>query len=796
MKRIILLSLLSISALQAAVDLDAARTALADGFPQVAVKKLEQGFPGIESGGADSEATVLLSRALLDCGRPTESEALLMKGGKRLGRSGDFWLAQTLAALGRTKEALARYRACASDPAFSMARDASIGQARMLRNLGQANDAIPLLVAAFSWPESPVRKMALFDLAEVEIERKDVDAARKALTAISSEDPADRSRLDFLSAKCQALQGDDAGALKKFSAIVPLDGKMATDVIRWRAEAMVRAEQYLAAEAILEEFIAVRPTAPGLENLFAILDRIYSMGIPATSSEMKRWAGDNADSLRRKLARYYLARQESRENRPEIAMKVLEQTVQDDRMGNPVLSLARIELATIRLKEGSHDEALSLLPPAGESASADYLRGLALAAKGQPAEASAAFMSASSEPSFAESALFNSALCDLLSGANSRKAFLSLQERFPESRKIATFRLQEAFQLARARDPQAIGSLKKLEVQADSEVAGRAALALAGWKYQNGDISGARLDLQRASTHSDSDPALEAAMAVFLEDNGKSESDAAPIAAARKFLAEHAGSPPEPEVRMKLGELLYRKGDYASARVELESLARKFPGSSLEAPSLFLAAQATARLLTATTASEAMVLFEEVASMSSPLALRARFEQALLHNAQGRPKEAIVILDRILSSKPDAENKAAAQIEKGKTLYSVGLSDHSSYRAAIEVWKQLAADPEATPAARNQALARMGAAFEKLGDNDAAVACYYDALKAGQGKDPEFFWFYKAGFAAARILEASQKWSEAVKIYEMMATTNGPRSEEVRARINKIRLENFLWDGQ
>ena len=57
------------------------------------------------------------------------------------------------------------------------------------------------------------------------------------------------------------------------------------------------------AEALIEEFIAARPSVPGLENLFAILDRIYSMGVPATSSEMKRWAGDNADSLRRKLAR-------------------------------------------------------------------------------------------------------------------------------------------------------------------------------------------------------------------------------------------------------------------------------------------------------------------------------------------------------------------------------------------------------------------------------------------------------------------------------------------------------------
>ena len=57
-----------------------------------------------------------------------------------------------------------------------------------------------------------------------------------------------------------------------------------------------------------------------------------------------------------------------------------------------------------------------------------------------------------------------------------------------------------------------------------------------------------------------------------------------------------------------------------------------------------------------------------------------------------------------------------------------------------------------------------------------------------------FFWFYKAGFAAARLLESSKRWDQAIKVYEMIAAAGGPRSEEATSRINKIRLENFLWD--
>ncbi len=785
-----------LSVLHAGGSLESARVALDDGFPDVAAKKIEDAFPGIASKAGDPEATILLARSLLEAGRPAAAEHILVRGGKKLGRDGEFWLAQTQAALGRSGDALAGYRTCAADPAFPLAREALVGEARMQRVLGQADAAASVLEVSNSWPELPVRRMALLELAEAQLDRGDAAAAEKALEALGSCSGADESRAAFLGARVLALRGDDEGAIRKFSELSPVDGKMASEALIGRANAQIRSGQPAPAEALLEQFIAERPNARGLPEVFELLDSIYAAGSPATSSELKRWADDSAPSMRRTLARFFLARQEARGNQPERAVKLLEKTVADDLAEGSVRDRARIELATIRLREGRSEESLALLPAAGKSPAADYLRGLGFAARGKQGEAVGAFLGAASDPRIAESALFNAALCELLSGSSVRKAFAILQERYPQSPKIAALRLQEASLLARAGDPRAVAALKKLEEAPGSGVAGRAALALAGWNYEKGDYPAARLDLRRASTSADADPAQQAALAVFLEDTGNPDAEDVPIAAARAFLAGHAGSAPEAEVRMKLGELLYRKGDYASARMELESLARKFPDSPLEEPALFLAAQATARLLTSAAASEAMLLFEEVASAGGPLALRARFEQALLHNAQGRPKEAIVILDRILASKPDPETKASAQIEKGKTHYAVGASDPESFRAAIAVWKQLADDPAATTAARNQALARMGAAYEKLGDNSAAVACYYDTLKTPQGKIPEFFWFYKAGFAAARILEASQKWNEAVRIYEMMGATDGPRAEEARDRINKIRLENFLWDGQ
>jgi hypothetical protein len=51
---------------------------------------------------------------------------------------------------------------------------------------------------------------------------------------------------------------------------------------------------------------------------------------------------------------------------------------------------------------------------------------------------------------------------------------------------------------------------------------------------------------------------------------------------------------------------------------------------------------------------------------------------------------------------------------------------------------------------------------------------------------PEFFWFCKAGFNTARLLEEQQKWEAAAAIYEKLVAANGPRSEEANARLGQI----------
>ncbi|HEY8902304.1 MAG TPA: hypothetical protein VIM48_01270, partial [Chthoniobacterales bacterium] len=69
-----------------------------------------------------------------------------------------------------------------------------------------------------------------------------------------------------------------------------------------------------------------------------------------------------------------------------------------------------------------------------------------------------------------------------------------------------------------------------------------------------------------------------------------------------------------------------------------------------------------------------------------------------------------------------------------------------------------------------------------------------EVLSAPRDKQPEYFWYYKAGFEAANILIARKRYKEAAAIYQKMADSPGPRAAEFSERVKRLRLENFIWE--
>ncbi|PYL69859.1 MAG: hypothetical protein DMF22_10625 [Verrucomicrobia bacterium] len=122
-------------------------------------------------------------------------------------------------------------------------------------------------------------------------------------------------------------------------------------------------------------------------------------------------------------------------------------------------------------------------------------------------------------------------------------------------------------------------------------------------------------------------------------------------------------------------------------------------------------------------------------------------------------------------------------------------NDSNNYQRAIEVYDRLASDKNEPIHWRNQALFKKGLCLEKKSDRAGALATFYRVLEdeARPDRRSELFWYYKAGFNAARLLEDDSKWESAAAIYQKLAASNGNRSEEAKARLNRLRLEHFLW---
>ena len=132
---------------------------------------------------------------------------------------------------------------------------------------------------------------------------------------------------------------------------------------------------------------------------------------------------------------------------------------------------------------------------------------------------------------------------------------------------------------------------------------------------------------------------------------------------------------------------------------------------------------------------------------------------------------------------------------KADTQHQLGAKDPAQEREALKTWQQIAGDPTMPLRWRNEALCKSGLILESLGEGDAALATYYQAFKNPRTTEPEQLWHDKAAFEAGRLLESRKQWNDAVALYTQILAEGGLRASEAKARLAKLRLENFLWEN-
>ena len=689
----------------------------------------------------------------------------------------------------------------------------TLSLARALRGSRKPADALALLEKLPA--DSPCAEDIALEKAADLLALGRGEEALKLLQATTFVTPEGKAARVYFKALVAWSGGDVAEARKLFASVPPVTPWISSSAVIGGALCCSSSAKYLQGIDMLEKRIDAANEVPMLQEEFALLDQLYAAaGTPQTGT-LTRWSEDSSKPARARLAAYYRALGELRLKHNEAAEALLAaftKAYPDD----PLADQASLRLAGSKLQRGLAGDALAAAAdrpsaPAPLQAKLAYLRGLAEVSLKKPGEAAKEFQTALElDHSLATNALFNQAVViasterGRLDVSKVAQALVALNSGLPSQE----MQFQIALDLARRGQASGLAMIQQVAEQSgDAALKSRARLAAAELNMKSGKEEAAIKDLAKAVHENAGEPEREDYLNVFLKDTGRRSDNAGVIAAARDFLKAHPDSRFVPELRLKLAESLLSSGDVQGARVEFEQLGFSGTGSESGRRALFLAAQSAARAMDPASIDDSLMLLERVAGSDAndQLGWQARLQEGALKNAQNLPLEALAIYDRIISFQqtpatqgtpvPDPDIRAAALMAKADTLHQLAGTDSAHDAEAIRTWQQLASDPKMPLRWRNQALCKSAFILAKTGQEDAALSSYYEAFKNSREGEPEQLWHDKAAFEAARLMESRKQWNDAVALYGQIIAEGGPRAEEAKARLSKLRLENFLWEN-
>jgi TolA-binding protein len=474
----------------------------------------------------------------------------------------------------------------------------------------------------------------------------------------------------------------------------------------------------------------------------------------------------------------------------------------------PVIAPALIDAAPMQLEDRQSSAALATLEDARSLAPArellDRIDLLAAKARYDAADVNAATdlyeRVGYSDSRLAKMSIFNAAVGRLKMGDAARfnADYAQLEKTDIDGTARAELRLEQALAEAAKGSEHAPQLLRKFtrDFPNDPRVS-EAFVALAELAFHRNPpaVDEARNYLAQARQPNATDAARERAdyLAMWIED--AQGDNAKMIDAATRFLTAHGKSPLARDARMKLAESYYSRQDFANAQTQFEMLVQENPGAPLAEKALFFAGQSAMSSMAPKALENALVLFDRAVQLKGELRWAARNEQAGIERRLGKPRDALLLYEEVLKSDARPSDKREALCGKGDVYFEMGAADAKNYELAIAAYDQLAQDAREPGHWRNQALFKKATCLQKKGDREGALSIFYDVIDAQARPDrtPELFWFYKAGFNAARLLEEEAKWASASAVYDKLVAVAGPRSDEAKARLNTLRLEHFLW---
>ncbi len=791
--------------------LDEAARPMEEGVPQVAVLQLRTLLKSDLAPAERKAATAKLGEALLAAGEAEEALKILVNASLQDLPAIRFWRAQALANLQRWSEALPLYQQAATEAASPFHSNAILGEAEALRALGRSDDALQTFALLFS--DAQWKDRAELRSVELLLDKQDNAAARRLLDKTRPMALGDKKLKRFLQGRVEAQLNHRERAIELFQTIVRTPESVSRAVLIATLCAIADANLQLgtpeSGDDPLEDFIEHHPTDPELPTIFEKLDQVYRAERQPSSQELSRWARDSIQP-RRALAQWYLAKSELRAGRRDNAVRILGQ-LRTDSARLPMLAEAFFEFAKLEIEDRHFDEALAilndaraLLPGPSLLDRMNLLAGRAqYFAKKFQAAAETFEKVAHTSPGLAGDSLFNASLAWLRLGDSAR--YLTdageLNQSAGNDEARGDLALEEGLTQAAQGNKKATDTLQKfLREFPKHKRTAEAWVALAELEFHGvpPHVDEARKSLAHARENQPNAAASERAdyLLIWIEESAPNGDPGKVIGLASEFLQKYPASQFISDVRMKLAETYYRQQDFPNAQTQFQILTQENPRGAFTEKALFFAAKAATQSMGAQSLDRALVLLDEVVKKNGELKWAARNEQAAIERKLGKPQDAATLYEEVLRENAKPEEKREALCGKADILYESGATERENYRRAIEIYDQLAAQKDAPPHWRNQALFKKGICLEKLDERDNALATFYKIIEEESRPDRprEFFWYYKAGFNAARLLEDDSKWQPAAVVYQKLASAGGARSDEAKSRLSRLRLEHFLWE--
>jgi outer membrane protein assembly factor BamD (BamD/ComL family) len=781
---------------------------ISEGVPEVAVVRL-QSLLNRNLSEAEWRAVVeKLAEAQMAANEPEDTIVLLADARLRDLPWAKFWRAQALASVQRWAEALPLYEELTNE-ALPFRKAAVFGCGETLRALAKRPEALRKFLVLVHDREWGTR--AQLRAAELYIELGDAPEARRLLEQMQPTPVAERRERRVLRGRLELVLHRPERAVGMFQAILKRpEGTPHSILIAALfgiAEAHLQLKTPEIGDDVLERFIDQHHADPDLPLVFAKLDELYRAEHKPSRNELEKWVR-RPEEPRRTFARWYLARLEIRVGRSDRARQLFTD-LRSTGIKSPALGPALFDFAEFEMDDRRFDEALAILddarvlhPEPALLSRIDFLSAQAQYHARRFDTATATFEQIAQRDSpWAKAALFNASSGWLQLGNHARFVadYNELEQKGGDEQSRADLRLEEGLMQAAKHDKKAAASLQRFihDFPKNPRVS-EAWVALAELAFHSSPprLDEARKNLDRAIEAGPTAAAVERAdyLRIWVQEAAGGE-ESKVIDLAKRFLEQHIESSFAPEVRMKLAELYYRRQDFANAQTQFEIIAQQNSNDPLAERALFFAAESAMSSMGEHTLDRALVLFDQVVQKNGPMRWAARNEEAVTERKLGKPNDALTLYDEVLKSDAGAAEKREALCGKGDIFFEAGAADPTNYQRAIETYDQLAADKEGSIHWRNQALFKKGLCLEKKGDRAGALATFYKILEdeSRPGERRELFWYYKAGFNAARLLEQDSKWESAVAIYDKLVAAGGSRSEEAKARLNNIRLEHFLW---